>query len=524
MAEASFRLLGNSAWNAAAFLTGTILNLLVLPFVVVRLGVAAFGVAGLVAACVAPALVFSNALGLSASREFAQRLSEDQRDEARRFFSSALLLAIAAGGAITLLLALAGAPLAHLAFNLAAGTIDDLGLAFLLAAAGWFCQCLSAVFLSLFIARQDYAQISLISILNTIVTTASILVLVPHRPLASTYLGCQALGFLTTLIAAVVLSRKRFAGWLGAPALHRSSTGQLARFGVWQLLAQGGGLVAAHADRYLIGALLAPQFVGFYVIAQRLEEAIYIGILKVGEILFPFFSALQKADAERMTDLFFRSSWVLNILAVSALGGVIPVAGPLLSFWTGAEVAEQAQYLLVVLSIAGILGCSANVFAFYLLASGRSRANALIAAATAAVTLATSILTLPTFGWVAAGFSACAGMSAQLITVVALMRGTFGGIQIWRRIAHFAVVPLLTGIAVALLLRHLVTEMAVCSDPHWWCVGALYGLAAAIILTAVVAVSQAGPFSATCRRDLRSIVLRFAFARADKHVRNCRHS
>ena len=62
MAEpnSSFRLLGNSAWNAAAFLLGVGLNLLILPFVVSRLGLAAFGVAGLVTACVAPALAFSN--------------------------------------------------------------------------------------------------------------------------------------------------------------------------------------------------------------------------------------------------------------------------------------------------------------------------------------------------------------------------------------------------------------------------------------------------------------------------------
>jgi O-antigen/teichoic acid export membrane protein len=514
MAEASSRLLGNSAWNAAAFLTGAVLNLLVLPFVVYRLGVTAFGVAGLVTACVAPALVFSNALGLSASREFAQRLSEDQRDEARQFFSAALLLAIAIGGTIMLLLALAGPPLAHFAFNLTAGTTQDLGLAFLLAGAGWFCQCLSAVFLSLFIARQDYARISSISILSTIVTTASILVLVPHRPVASTYLGCQALGFVTTLIAVIVLSRWLFAEWLDRPALQRISTGHLVRFGVWQLLAQGGGLVAAQADRYLLGALLPPQFVGFYVIAQRLEEAIYIGILKVGEILFPFFSTLQKEDADRTSDLFFRASWVLNILAVSALGGLIPVTGPLLTFWTGAEVAEQAQRLLVVLSIAGILGCGANVFAFYLLAHGRSRANALISAVTAIFTLVTSILTLPTFGWAAAGWSACAGMTAQLVTIIVLMRGTFGRTEIWSRVAHFAVVPLATGIAVALVLRHLVIEVSVCPNPRWWCVGALYVLAAAIILAAVVAVSQAGPFGAVCRRDLRSIMLRFAPARA----------
>jgi len=105
-------------------------------------------------------------------------------------------------------------------------------------------------------------------------------------------------------------------------------------------------------------------------------------------------------------------------------------------------------------------------------------------------------------------------MTAQLVTIVALMGETFGRTQIWPRVVHFSIVPLATGIVVALLLRHLVNEMNVCPDPRWWSVGTLYLLAAAIILAAVVAVSLAGPFGATCRRDLRSILLRFAPVRA----------
>ena len=147
----------------------------------------------------------------------------------------------------------------------------------------------------------------------------------------------------------------------------------------------------------MLGALLQPQFVGFYTIAQRLEEAVYIGVLKVGEILFPFFSTLQKEADDRKADLLFRSSWILNVLAASALGGLIPVAGPLLHLWTGAEVAAEAQRVLVILSIAGILGSSTNVFAFYLLAQGRSSSNALIALLTGVFTLATSAIALPLF-------------------------------------------------------------------------------------------------------------------------------
>jgi O-antigen/teichoic acid export membrane protein len=511
-ASNSWRLINNSAWNAAAFGIGAALNLLVLPFALHRLGVAAFGVAGLIAACIAPAMIFSNALSLAAAREFAQWLTAEQRDEARNVFASALLLALVVGVSIVLLLVLGGPPLARLAFHLTAETAPDLGLTFAFGAAGWFCQCLATVFLALFVARQDYARISSISIFNVVVATGAMLLLIPQRPLASTFLGCQALGFAASLAAALFLSSRSLGGWLAAPAFHRSAADRLVRFGIWQLLAQGGSVATAQVDRYLLGALLAPQFVGFYVIAQRLEEAVYIGILKIGEILFPFFSVLQNETADRKADMFFRSSWVLNVLAASALGGLIPTAGSLLTLWTGAGVADQTEQLLVVLSIAGILGCSANVFAFYLLANGKSRYNALISLVTTAFTLATSCIVLPLFGWTAAGWSTCAGMSAQIVTIAWLLRETFDRAQVWSRVSHLVAAPLLAGIVTALLLRHVV-DPHLFQQPHWWSVAVLYGLSAAIILVAVVAVSQIGPYGAACRQDIGSILHRFSPAR-----------
>src|SRR4051794_40215340 len=476
MAEpnSSFRLLGNSAWNAAAFLVGVGLNLLILPFVVFRLGISAFGVAGLVTACVAPALAFSNSLALSTARELAQRLAPDERENARRLFATALLLAAGIGGVIATLLCLAGPPLARIAFNLNGKAAADLWLAFVFGAGGWLCQCISAVFLALFAARQDYRRISSINILSAITSTAAMVALIPLWPQASTFLGCQALGFATSLVAAFALSRRLIGGWLARPALHHGPLGDLVNLGAWQLAAQGGGLIAGQADRYLLGALLAPQFVGFYTIAQRLEEAMYIGILKIGEILFPFFSALQKESSDRKADLLFRSSWVLNVLAASALGALIPVAGPLLHLWTGAQVAAEAQRVLVVLSVAGMLGCSANVFAFYLVASGRSRPNALISIMTAVFTLATSVVALPYFGWQAAGWSACIGMMAQMVTTITLLRQSFDLTRMWSRVAHFVLLPLAMGIVTALVLRYSLGDGLLEQTPHWWYVGGLY--------------------------------------------------
>jgi O-antigen/teichoic acid export membrane protein len=507
----SARLLTNSAFNASAFVVAAALNILVIPFVIHHLGVTAFGVAGLVIACIAPAMIFSAPLGLSTARELAMRLAPERQDEACRFFASALFLALSAGGTIALVLGLGGPPLARAAFNLHE---RDLGLAFAFGAFGWLCQCLSAVVMSLLTARQDYASIAALNVGGTVVMAASTFVLVPMLPQTSTYLACQALGAAAMLVGAWAISSRRCAGSLSAPAFHRGEARDLARFGAWQLVAQGGGMVAAQADRYLLGALLPPEFVGFYVVAQRLEEAIYIGVLKVGEILFPFFSMLQKEAREHRIDLLLRASWMLNLLAAAALGAIIPAAGPVLDLWTGPRVAAEAERTLVTLSVAGILGCGANAFMFYLLAEGRSRANAIIAFVTATFTLLTSVLVLPTFGWQAAGWSACVGMLAQIVTVFSLLSRSLDQARDRSRVFHFVAQPLLTAIVTALVLRYLVSAFVSSSVPPWWMVGALYGAGVVAIFAAVVAVSLLGPYGKTCAGDLQSVWRRLSSLRA----------
>jgi O-antigen/teichoic acid export membrane protein len=507
--KGSFHLLGNSAWNAGAFLVSVGLNLFILPFVLFRLGASVFGVAGLVTACIAPALVFSNALALSTTRELAHRLAVSERRDARRVFATALFLAGAGGISIAIILALAGPPLARWVFDLDGEIANDLALAFVFGAGGWLCQCVSVVFLALFTARQDYTRLASISVVSAGFSTSSMLVLIPPWPHASTFLGCQALGFAAGLLVSFALSRSAMGEWVARPALHHGPLRGLVDLGAWQFAAQGGGLVASQADRYLLGAFLAPQYVGYYTIAQRLEEAIYIGILKIGEILFPFFSSLQKESSDRIADLLFRSSWVLNVLAATLLGALIPVAGPLLHAWTGNEVAIETQGLLVVLAVAGMLGCASNVFGYYLLANGRSRSNALIALVTAFVTLATSALALPYFGWQAAGWSACLGMIAQIVVTMVLLQQSFSLMGMWPRLAHFVLQPLGTGILTGIVLRYVAAERLFDQAPHWWFVGLSYGFAACIIFAVVVAVSSIGPYGRTCWRDMRVIASRF---------------
>jgi O-antigen/teichoic acid export membrane protein len=507
------RLIGNSSWNGLAFLVGVGLNLLILPFVIAHLGISEFGLAGLIAACVAPALIFSTALGQVTARELAQHLQPEWQTHARQVFATALFLALAVGTVTVLLVLLAGPWLAVHLFNLEANDADHLARSFAFGGIGWLCQCLAGVFLALFTARQDYARLARINIGITVTATLLMWLLIPLWPQAATYLACQATGFAVGLAAAVWLSRQALPGWLSLPALHSKPLHSLARVGSWQLAAQSSGVVAGQADRYLLGAFLQTRHVGFYNVAQRLEEAIYIGVLKVGEVLFPLFSTMLQEREEHQADVLFRASWLLNLLAVSVLGGLIPVAGPVLQLWTNAEVAAQGERVLVTLALAGILGCGTNVFSFYLLGSGKTRANALISLVTAITITITSALALPLFGWQAAGWSACAGMAAQMIVVVVLMRCSFSLPDAPSRIVHFVLAPLLAGALAAMALRHGLTGLFNSDAPAWWLVAGGYGLSAVAVAGTAVAVARLGPYGQVCCRDLQRIAAHFMPAR-----------
>ena len=128
---------------------------------------------------------------------------------------------------------------------------------------------------------------------------------------------------------------------------------------------------------------------------------------------------------------------------------------------------------------------------------------------TAAVTLVVSAIALPWLGWQAAGWSACVGTVAQMIVTMILLRRSFDLPDMRRRIGHFVLLPLASGIATALALRYLASQQLFDQAPQWWYVGASYGVAAGIIFTVAVTVSRIGTYGDVCWRDLRLIANRF---------------
>ena len=249
-------LLGNSAWNAIAFVVAVALNLVVLPFVVFRLGVAAFGVAGLVTACVAPALAFSNALALSTTRELAQRLEPYERDDARRFFATAVDAGIGSGrrdrDPFRFGRAAACAPRISLE-RAGRAMISDLRLRWPVPDG-----CANAF------PRSSWPCSRHVRIIGGLPRSASSAPWSRRRPCCCSFrAGPRPRRFLAVrrwdLQRACFWpsrwSRRVIGDWLARPAIHRGALGKLVKLGGWQFAAQGGG-----ADCRTGGSLLARSF------------------------------------------------------------------------------------------------------------------------------------------------------------------------------------------------------------------------------------------------------------------------
>jgi hypothetical protein len=181
-----------------------------------------------------------------------------------------------------------------------------------------------AVFLALFTARQDYRRVASISIVQY--RCRDDVHAVVHSALApgldvSWLSGAR---ICNEPASGLRWSRHVIGDWLARPAIHRGALGNLVKLGGWQFAAQswradcrtGGSLLARSSAAAAVRRILYD--------CAAVGKAMYIRCSKGQRILFPFFSTLQEAD-DREADLLFRSSWILNVLAASARGGLIPV-------------------------------------------------------------------------------------------------------------------------------------------------------------------------------------------------------
>ena len=280
-------------------------------------------------------------------------------------------------------------------------------------------------------------------------------------------------------------------------ALDDSKT--LMRFGKWQGIAQLAGVLGNQIDRYALGAMTPVAVVGQYSVANRLQEAAYIGVIKAGEVLFPRFGSMASLAVAERQEFFQLASWVVGTLSAAMLVPLAILATSVLSLWVGPQAASGADHMLFVLVLGGVIGSASNVFTYYAMGIGRNISVAGISVLFSALTVLMTVALIAVFGAEAAGMGLLLASIARVMASMVLTRRLFFTGLGWGELLVSTALPVLVGSGAALGAQSLVRLHA-----NGWVELALFyaALSAAVIGACILVTSSTS--------SGRGILLRFA--------------
>lgn len=260
------------------------------------------------------------------------------------------------------------------------------------------------------------------------------------------------------------------------PALQfsRAAASGFWRFGWKVTVMESLSVVVAQGDNIVVGALLGPVALGYYVIAFRLLNVVvdsFTGVMAV--LALPVFAQL-KGDRERTIAALVRASTSSLAVAVPAFGTLLvvaPVAVPLLfgDKW------QPSVPILQILCVTGVVSAITYFHRSVLLSAGRPNLEIAVSAVMAAGTVAAAAIGAP-FGLLAVTLAVAA---RRFVTLPLRFLALRAAIHIpWRAYVAPMAAPAIAG--AALLAAAFLTSLAlapVAALPRL-AVAALAGIAA----------------------------------------------
>lgn len=500
--SASPRLLASSQWNLLGFLFMLLANLAAVPLVIRWIGIEAFGSAGVVVAICAPLTLVGTSIGTALVREMGSRIHAGDGNDGWRHVHAALRLgcAISIAGAVAIMTA---GPWLGALMTRSGPSEPPSAMLFIPAGVGWFAQQCTTILQATLVARQDFRRLALMQALNALVTVSTTLSITLMMPNASGYLWSLAAGFWGSLTAWLILLRKGICKPPG-PGLWIESVALL-QFTRWQVVNQLAGSLANQIDRYMLGSIASFSVVGAYNAAKRLQESAGVGVVKVGEVLFPRFGAMSSVSTETRAGLYMRASWALTMFSAALLAPIAGLAEPAIAVWISPSTASIADSMLLYLSLAALIGSGSTVHFAHDLGRGRER---VVAAVSVMHSVLTVLLTVPLIFWfgpVAAGAGLLGASLLRLVTTLWLARQLLQASAPWPDLLCSNLIPIGAGALVAIAVHS--------SQPTWiqsWTLllaaGATVSLATIVLSMLLTAMSHAG--RSLLREVIGSILVR----------------
>ena len=190
-----------------------------------------------------------------------------------------------------------------------------------------------------------------------------------------------------------------------APSIEPGLRRRMAEYSIPLTATSGANVLDKRVDTILVGVLLNPAAVSYYVISKQVVDFIEAPISALGFTLSPTFGA-QKADGniEQASRIYETALTHSLLLYVPAAAGIILVADPLVNLVFGADYVGAVP-VLQVLGLYVILKAITKITSNALDFLGRARARAIVKGVTSVLNVILNLILIPIFGVVGAAIA-----------------------------------------------------------------------------------------------------------------------
>lgn len=467
-----FPTIKNSIWNTIGFFLSTILGLILVPIVIEGIGIANYGLYGVFMILLLPIGFTNLGFDTAAIRFIAKYTDASDWLTAGRYFSTALLMNLVVGLIGALIIITIGPSLILFFFKKNVHDYAIIRQCLYWVALGWVANQLRVVMISVPTALREYRKMAYG---NCIIALVNFTFVIFAVKVGANLLGYTAAIALSTVFATAywtILLKSLFPKIIIRPILDKQIFRNSFAYGGWLTLANIGGMLSGHGERFLLGTLLSTSALGIYTVAASVEGKAYAFASKINEVMFPTFSAMSDTSRERKASVLMRSSFFMTAIYVSIGMPIIPLSEEILTVWINAGIASQGTTILSLLVFAGILGSASNISYLFLLAEGYTKIIMIRNVIAGVVTIVVAATMIPYWGLSAAGMGALAAMIVQRIiydvTIKKILREDLSLI----RLVSSLYVPIFVGIAI----NGLAFKVVNINVPEWFHIIAIYVL------------------------------------------------
>lgn len=352
------------------------------------LSLAEFGTYGLLVSFSTYLLVVQGSLEATAVREIAQAGDRAGRDRA---FSHAFALYAGLGTCAGALIALAGLAALGL-FDIPARLEDDAQTGVLLVALGTALGWPAKTYHDLLRGSEAFVLAAVAEATGYIVVGAALIAgAAAGSPLWALIGVGAALPLAIGIAAAVIVYTRRLGGRLRLRELHTQTLRRYLGFSGYLLFASATDVIIYSLDRAILGAFRSAATVGLYEGPARAHNLIrQLNATLMGTVLPSASRYIAEGDIERQRALILRGSRYV-LAAVTPLTIVLmALSEPILEVWLGDRFTVAATAMSIFVAY-WLVGASAGVPSFMILAAGHVRWLAFYAWAHAGLSLSLSL-------------------------------------------------------------------------------------------------------------------------------------